>query len=97
MGFDAIHLSGSIFGYDSVDCYLDGKSYGDLFTHLEYGSDRRSDEEILEMEYGIYWLIGLDNEKTKKANKLTLQWIKEWQKESKLNQEGVHQPQEKTS
>lgn len=97
MGFDAIHLSGTIFGYDFVDCYLNGKSYGDLFTHFDYGGDQRSDEEILEMEYGIYWLIGLDNEKTKKANKLTLQWIKEWQKESKLNQEGVHQPQEKTS
>lgn len=97
MGFDAIHLSGSIFGYDSVDCYLDGESYGDLFTHVEYSGDRRSDEEIQKMEYGIYWLIGLDNEKTKKANKWTLKWIKEWQQSSKSNHHGAVQQQEKDS
>lgn len=72
MGFDAIHYSGSIFGADRVECYLNNNWYGHIFTE--------NYEDMTEEEWEKYalftaWLIGLD-ENTKDENKLTIEWIR---------------------
>lgn len=84
MGFDTIHFSGSIFGYTSVWCWLYsndsdiGNSFGDKFT------DNLTDEENEVMAYGVWWLIGLDGNKTAEANQTTLRWIQEYLKQNQL-------------
>lgn len=84
MGFAAIHLSGSIFGYDSVWCGLDGEPSRDtlsgyaLFVCGDRFTENLTDEQEEAMGYGVHWLIGLDNDKTPEANALTLLWIGDW-------------------
>lgn len=89
MCFDTIHLSGSLFGYDSVWCYLYGEpdsTLRDGFKDIEFGdritkavkADDEEDEEDRSLSSAVMWLIGLDK-RAKEANAQTLTWIAEWQ------------------
>lgn len=89
MGFQAIHLSGTTFGYDSVVASFYGKPNpecrngfelfwcGERFTH------DLTEEQTPDVVDGVMWLLGLDNERTPEQNALTLKWIKEWQDEQR--------------
>jgi hypothetical protein len=65
---------GDIFGYNSMDCYLDGHNYGSRFTN------NLSQKRMEAMTDGVGWLNTLVPGKTKEAEKITLKWIGEYLK-----------------
>jgi hypothetical protein len=92
MGFEAVHFSGSTFGYDSVFISLSGPTPNPkyrngykLWMRFLYGSEieswsRQFDIPDLEEQLtpAIQWIIGLDNDKTPESNEKTLAWLDEY-------------------
>jgi len=90
MGFNSIHFGGSILGTDSIDCYLFGVddksiSYGNDLLGLIEDDENNETENLL--SYAIWWMIGLDNEKTEEENQLTIKWIDEYLKSKEKDNE----------
>lgn len=65
--------SGTMFGYDTYDLYLNGVNYGRRFT------EDLTDELMEVMTDGVGWLDTLQPGVTKDAEKVMLDWIKEYE------------------
>lgn len=88
MGFDNFHFEGTTFGYYAIWCSLYGEKstenvsgYESIFCGNKF-TDNLTPQEEEAMSWGVCWLLGLEK-KTKAANKMTVEWIKEWEKDHK--------------